>query len=90
MRGMSGLVIILVVIGVLCFTSVGSKMWDSVKGLEGSCYSMIDKAGIPSMGAPICISVGHGIAVIDSTLSDLGTKITLWKDQTFGTTSSGT
>ena len=90
MRGMSGLVVILVVIGVFCFTSVGSKMWDSVKGLEGSCYSMIDKAGIPSMGAPICTSVGHGIAVMDGFFSDMGAKITLWKEQTFGATSSGT
>ena len=51
---------------------------------------MIDKAGIPSMGAPICTSVGHGIAVMDGFFSDMGAKITLWKEQTFGATSSGT
>ena len=88
MRGMSGLVIILVIVGALIFTGAGGKAWDNIKGLQGSCYAMIDKMGA-GMAGPICDSVGRGITAVDNVVSGIGDKINLWKEQTFGSTSSG-
>jgi hypothetical protein len=89
MRGISGLIIILVIVGALCFSGAGGKLWDNVRGLDGSCYAAIERMGT-SMGGPICDAVGRGIASLETVVSGIGDKINLWKEQTFGSTSSGT
>ena len=82
MRGISGLIIIIVV---LYFSGAGSWLWNNVKGLDSGCYTALERLG-GTMASPICGALAHGIAVLDSTITSIGDKLDSWKQSTFGDT----
>ena len=83
MGGRVGFIGVLILVGVLCYTDVGDRMWNNVKGLDSACYSAMTRMS-SQIASPVCGSVSKGIAALESFGGTIHERVVAFKEQLFG------
>lgn len=75
--GGSGILVMILMIGVLWYSGAGGWMWQRVQRFGDDCYGMVAQLGV-SAANPVCGGVTKAIAAMDSAGQRLSAQIHGW------------
>lgn len=70
---------IVIIGGVLYFTSAGDWLWERIKGLDSVCYSVMPGVN-PSLTSPLCGGLASAVTTLDQLAQDFSGTIDRWYD----------